>query len=64
MLTEDDNITLHYVTRPYLTRHGDGFFIEDNVGVTEDRTNHYNEFQGHFRYGRLDIQELYNIDYN
>lgn len=58
MLTKDDDIILHYVTRPYLTRHGDGFFIEDNVGVTEDRTNHYNEGQGEFKFGKLDINDL------
>lgn len=60
MLTEDDDITLHYVTRPYLTRHGDGFFIEGNVGVIEDRTNHYNEGQGEFKFGKLDINDLKN----
>lgn len=57
-------LTAHYVTRPYLTRHGDGK-IENYInmkhlseGVCEDRTNHYNTFQGKFRYGSLDIIEL------
>lgn len=58
------DITAHYVTRPYLTRHGDGFiYNEANIKeissyVNEDRTNHYNEFQGDFRYGSLDIEKL------
>lgn len=66
---KDVDITAHYVTRPYATRHGDGLignlytcrevarkFISD--GVKEDRTNTWNEFQGAFRYGLLDIDEL------
>jgi len=58
------DITAHYVTRPYLTRHGDGHLTgEDNrviisSGIDEDRTNHYNEGQGQFRYGMLDIEAL------
>lgn len=57
------DITAHYVTRPYLTRHGDGFINElDRKSISnailEDRTNHYNEFQGNFRYGKLDISDL------
>lgn len=59
-----DDITAHYVTRPYLTRHGDGH-ISNAIGrhelssdIQEDRTNHYNEHQGMFRYGELDIANL------
>lgn len=59
-----DGFSLHYVTRPYLTRHGDGH-IDGQMrrkclsgSIEEDRTNHYNEFQGDFRYGKLDIDEL------
>lgn len=59
-----DDITAHYVTRPYLTRHGDGEmenqsnrrFISNDI--KEDRTNHFNECQGEFRYGSLDISLL------
>lgn len=60
-----DEVTAHYVTRPYLTRHGDGAFIgESRRGlisqyIPEDRTNHYNDCQGEFRYGFLDIADLY-----
>lgn len=58
------DVTAHYVTRPYLTRHGDGFIDNeastDEISsyVNEDRTNHYNECQGDFRYGLLDIPKL------
>lgn len=60
------DITAHYVTRPYLTRHGDGNLMNQlnrkkiSSNVNEDRTNHYNDFQGEFRYGLLDINDLYN----
>lgn len=60
-----DDVTAHYVTRPYLTRHGDGNIqnaldrITLSSDISEDRTNHYNDYQGEFRYGKLDIQQLY-----
>lgn len=64
-LTSDNcDTTIHYVTRPYLTRHGDGDIHNESRrwnlsrGVMEDRTNHYNDGQGDFRYGKLDIDEL------
>lgn len=59
------DITAHYVTRPYLTRHGDGHLTGETgrkdiaSTVSEDRTNHYNDHQGEFRYGQLDIPDLY-----
>jgi hypothetical protein len=55
----------HYVTRPYLTRHGKGFINQEcdkahlSDFILEDRTNHYNDNQGEFRYGKLDIDDLY-----
>lgn len=58
------DITAHYVTRPYLTRHGDGRIAGEanrhnlSSSVQEDRTNHYNDNQGEFRYGALDIKAL------
>lgn len=61
---ENCETTIHYVTRPYLTRHGDGHIEnqKDRVwlskDIQEDRTNHYNEGQGKFRYGRLNIDPL------
>lgn len=63
---KDADITAHYVTRPYLTRHGDGNIMnfQDRQSlssfVSEDRTNHYNNGQGDFRYGGLDIEDLKN----
>ena len=59
-----ESVTAHYVTRPYLTRHGDGNLNGEtervliSKDVAEDRTNHYNDGQGNFRYGILDIPEL------
>lgn len=58
------DITAHYVTRPYLTRHGAGLLEQAcrketiSSSVNEDRTNHYNEGQGEFRFGLLDINAL------
>jgi adenylosuccinate synthase len=60
-----NEITAHYVSRTYLTRHGDGILIGEtspsllSSDIKEDRTNHYNEGQGEFRYGKLDIDSLY-----
>ena len=59
-----EDITAHYVTRPYLTRHGDGNLTDESSRgrisstVEEDRTNHFNDGQGEFRYGLLDIHSL------
>ncbi|WP_296864860.1 adenylosuccinate synthetase [uncultured Methanobrevibacter sp.] len=62
--SENCETTIHYVTRPYLTRHGEGYILNRSkrsdlsASVEEDRTNHYNEGQGYFRYGKLDIDSL------
>lgn len=59
------DVTAHYVTRPYLTRHGDGNLTDErpraslSTDIDEDRTNHFNDHQGQFRYGHLDIAALY-----
>lgn len=60
------DITAHYVTRPYITRHGDGEMESEVMhrhtisrDVQPDRTNEYNEHQGQFRYGGLDINRLW-----
>lgn len=61
---EDRNISYHYVTRPYLTRHGKGYINQEcdksklSSFVLDDRTNHYNDNQGEFRYGWLDLEDL------
>ncbi len=57
----NEEINVHYVTRPYLTRHGaDESFAEEcmkniSSGIYEDRTNHYNVHQGKFKYRNLDL---------
>ena len=62
---DTQEVTAHYVTRPYLTRHGDGEMMNQSSrellssSVQEDRTNHFNKFQGDFRYGNLDINDLH-----
>jgi adenylosuccinate synthase len=58
-----DDLTVHYVTRPYLTRHGAGRFDEVNRknisgDIQDDLMNHRNKFQGEFKYGFLDIKDL------
>ena len=59
-----NDVIAHYVTRPYLTRHGDGYLHKEqgctsiSKDISLDRTNHYNDFQGGFRYGILDIVDL------
>lgn len=59
-----EDVTAHYVTRPYLTRHGDGHLNEEinrkyiSKYIEEDRTNHYNDNQGEFRYGILNVDSL------
>lgn len=51
-------------TRPYLTRHGDGNISSESLRcelsehVNEDRTNHFNDAQGDFRFGKLDLKKL------
>jgi adenylosuccinate synthase len=55
-------IDIFYVTRPYLTRHGQGpFFTETKdkpFKKIEDCTNIENEFQGALRFGYLDVNQL------
>ena len=52
-----------YVTRTYLTRHGDGPLASEchrdelDPGIRET-TNVTNPFQGHFRYGKMDVEAL------
>lgn len=58
-----DNLSVHYVTRPYLTRHGTGMFDETKRSeisgdIKDDLMNHRNKFQGDFKYGHLDIEKL------
>ena len=56
-------IEVCYVTRTYLTRHGEGRFEQEcdksliNQSM-QDETNQWNQFQGDLRYGELVIDEL------
>jgi adenylosuccinate synthase len=59
-------VELVYVSRPYITRHGDGpldNIIEDNniisMLASRDTTNVPNDYQGTMRFARLDINELF-----
>ena len=59
-----ESIDLHYITRSYLTRHGNGLMQDErnrqsiSSGIKEDVTNPHNEWQGEFRYGALILPEL------
>lgn len=49
------NLVLNYVTRSYLTKHGEGPFPEETPGMSfPDGTNTPNEYQGSLRFGALD----------
>lgn len=60
----DDLVELCYVTRTYMTRHGEGSFatecpVEDINPLITDKTNIWNKHQGAIRYGILDFDDLY-----
>ena len=63
-LSAEVGVSLHYVTRPYLTRHGNGYLRKESIRsdvskyIESDRTNVYNQFQGSFRYAPLDLTSL------
>lgn len=64
-ILENSNIEVCYVTRSYMTRHGAGYFNSEVSNSEElcgklliDKTNSYNEWQGNFRYGFLDVELL------
>lgn len=61
-LSTDMNVEVCYVTRPYLTRHGAGKLPNEcpreMTGAKQDLTNHVNEWQGEFRYGKLDLYPM------
>jgi len=57
-----DDITKHYVTRAYATRHGNGPFLSGEGDITlrntEEEINVTNEWQGDFRVAPLDVSLL------
>lgn len=57
----DDYVKIHYVTRPYLTRHGSEQFEDKKVDGDIDKStelNQYNEFQKDFKYNDLELDDL------
>ncbi len=58
------DVTFHYVTRTYLTRHGAGALQNEqqrpsiSSSIREDETNLYNEWQGGLRFAPLDLQDV------
>lgn len=61
-ITDDMDVEVCYISRPYLTRHGAGPLPEEcsreMLGARIDLTNHDNEWQGSLRYGKLDLKEM------
>ena len=68
-LPDTFHVDAHYITRPYLTRHGAGDIIYgeectvddmSSIGIllNHERTNVENKYQGQFRYGKLSIDWL------
>lgn len=58
---EKHNISIHYVTRCYQTRHGAGWMSNnDEIELinTEDEINVFNEWQKNFKIGELDYNLL------
>ena len=60
-----DDASTFYVSRTYLTRHGDGPFPEESsmsqIDVLEDKTNVFNEYQGSIRFGQMTSDILANL---
>ena len=60
LLEDKQKVNIHYITRPYLTRHGANEWIGE-IPVKIDSSieiNQYNEWQGEFLYAPLSINEL------
>ena len=61
-LNDDMDVEVCYVSRPYMTRHGAGPLpgecTRQELGAGVDLTNHLNEWQGEFRYAKLNLGAL------
>ena len=60
---EKIDIEICYISRTYMTRHGDGDILEvcdkqDINPMIYDQTNVFNACQGHLRYGLLPVKEM------
>lgn len=54
-----DDVSTFYVSRTYLTRHGNGPFPEEDTSINfTDKTNVYNEYQGNIRFGSFSIDAI------
>lgn len=58
-----------FVTRSYKTKHGAGFFVEENNEIQfqfnlYDRTNHRNQYQGTLKYGHLLFGRMKKLIFN
>lgn len=58
-----------FVTRSYKTKHGAGFFIEENSDIQYqfnlyDRTNYMNKYQGELKYGHLLFGRMKKLIFN
>lgn len=56
------SIDIHYVSRVYHTRHGEGPFVKHGAALVlknnEQETNVFNDHQGNFRTGPLDLAQV------
>ena len=60
---KEQNIEICYISRTYMTRHGDGEILnacdkKDIDPIIYDQTNTFNICQGHLRYGLLPVREM------
>lgn len=57
----EKNLRVYYVTRSYLTRHGNGWMDNERYVLlknNEEETNVFDSYQGKFRTGKLNIDQL------
>ncbi len=60
-------MTVNYITRTYLTKHGAGNFLADPTMHFEDKTNMPNPYQGTMRFAKLNYEDLFeriNVDFS
>lgn len=67
--SDDTEININYISRIYMTRHGNGIFPTegktDHIKLEEDKTNFTNTWQGNLRKGCLDLELLkYSVNSN
>ena len=56
-----DNFNIHYVTRPYITRHGSNVFEDKKIDCNLNKSteiNQFNDWQHELKYSNLDIKNL------